>query len=197
MVSQKLFTQNKIKWGIRIMEDFSKIAVIILGMLFLFYMPTLVISQKLDNSVQTYVDDCVQEFVNESRSTGYISTQNYLKMIEQLDNTEIIYNISITHSKRVVVPRYNDEGVFTGEYDVVYNDFFKDEIEAVLFYTETSESAYSVNNKYKMNNGDYLQVTIQNESDTFGTKILSFISSTGNGKKILTTYGGHVGNVAQ
>ncbi len=179
------------------MEDFSKIAVIILGMLFLFYMPTLVISQKLDNSVQTYVDDCVQEFVNESRSTGYISTQNYLKMIEQLDNTEIIYNISITHSKRVVVPRYNDEGVFTGEYDVVYNDFFKDEIEAVLFYTETSESAYSVNNKYKMNNGDYLQVTIQNESDTFGTKILSFISSTGNGKKILTTYGGHVGNVAQ
>lgn len=179
------------------MEDFiGKIVVIVLGVWLLFYLPVLVVSQKQDTAIQSYVDGHVEEFVNASIETGYISTQNYLKMMNALDNTGLIYDVSMTYSKRKVYPVFDETtGEPTGEYEVHYTDYVRDEIEDVIF--PASKSAYSVNEKFYMNNGDHFQVAIHNASPTFGSRMMQILTTRDNFKTIISSYGGYVGNTAQ
>lgn len=179
------------------MEDFiGKIVVVILGIMMLFYLPILVMTQKQDMAVQAYVDDHVQEFVDKTIETGYISTQNYLDMMNALDNTGILYQISVIYSKRKVYPVYDETtGAATGDYEVLYTDYFRDEIEAVIL--PETENAYTANKKYEMDQGDHFQVVVQNESPTMGSRLLQLLTTRDNQKTIISSYGGYVGNYAQ
>lgn len=179
------------------MEDFiGKVVVVVLSMWILFYLPILVIAQKEDTAVQSYVDDKVEEFVNASVETGYISTQNYLDMMNALDNTGLIYDVSLTYSKRKVYPVFDETtGNPTGEYEVHYTDYFRDEIENEIF--PDSQSAYTANKKFYMSSGDHFQVVVHNETPTFGSRMLQILTTRDNAKTIISSYGSYVGNSAK
>lgn len=179
------------------MDDFiGKLLVIILAVFMLFIGPIMIITLKQDNNIQSYVDDCTQEFVSKARSTGYISTQNYLDLLDSLDSTGILFEVHITHSKRRVEPVFDEvTGEATGDFEIHYTDYTKSDIETIIFPPDIS--AYTANEKYVMNNGDYIQVTVQNRTPSFGTKMMQLFNTAYEGKNILTSSGGYIGNTAQ
>lgn len=168
-------------------ESYGKVFTYIIGIIFVLIVPVMLIAQKMDNVVQSYVDNAAIEFIDKSRVTGYISEDSYLEFMDQLNKTTYIYDVKVVHYTKQAIPIYDDT-VFTGDYKVDYVACYDKEIEETLFDKDLD---------YKMKNGDYIKVTIKNKDRTLGTKLYSFFNKGANINTIYTIYGGYVGNTPE
>lgn len=166
------------------MEDaLGRIVAIIASVFVLFFLPMIIVTQKMDNTAQAYIDNAVVEFVDNARATGVVSAAAYEKMCRQIDNIQSNCTVEIRHSSRLAV----SDGV---DVEIQYYDYFKDDILSAI-YTPAGE-----NQKYRMKNGDFIAVTVYNNSPTMGTRLYRMIMPLYNpsGKTIYSTYSGFVGN---
>lgn len=144
---------------------------------------------KLDQNVQSYVDDAVTDFVNDSCASGYIAPENYLKMARRINNTGNLYNLSLIHEAKVVMPYVKENGSeVKGSFVMSNTTYNKEEILDEMFPVNTTDYY-----NYKLNNGDYLKVTLNLKEPTPAGKLFSFISGT-ELKTIALSYGAYVGN---
>ena len=140
---------------------------------------------KTDSDVQVYCDSAIHEFVDESRASGYISAENYLDMVNKMNNTLNLYDIKIVHKSKKMVP--NDAGGYMDSYTAYYNN----EILSVLFPDSTDEYV-----NYPLKNGDYLQVSYQLKEPTITAKLMLMIQ-THSVKSIHGSYGAYVGSTEE
>lgn len=174
-------------------DIFGKVFAAILGV-FTIYLLALNISQKHDNSTQTYVTDCVNEFVDEVRSTGHISARKYLNFIEALDRTNLRFEVEITHmsAKTGMV----DDADITKGYLPYYENYYTDEICDVLFSDDT-QSYYDSRSVYKLKKGDFIKIEVKNATPTLANKMLGFWLGNTRNNTIFISYGGYVGTDIQ
>lgn len=162
------------------------------GFFFGFIFLTMVVTFKMDNDSQTYCDNAIHEFVDQSRATGYISPQAYLKMVNKMNNTGNLYDIEIVHQSTKVAPYVDVSGnEKQGEYAEIYDAYYKEEILEELFPISTS--SYGT---YPLKNGDYIKVTYSLKEPTLAAKMISMIS-THSLKTIHGSYGGYVGSTEE
>lgn len=168
-------------------ENYGKVFTYIVGIIFILIVPVMLIAQKMDNVVQTYVDNAAIEFIDKARVTGYISKDSYLEFTEQLNNTTYLYDVKVEHYSKQAIPIYNNT-TFTGNYNIDYVVSYDKEIEETLFDNDLN---------YNMKNGDYIKVIIKNKDKTLGSKLYSFFNKGANINTIYTIYGGYVGNTPE
>lgn len=147
---------------------------------------------KMDASAQSYCNDAVEEFVDKARASGYISAESYTEMMQRINATNNIYQVSIRHESRISVPQTNDEGHVTGGVTNAYNAYYKDEILGYIFNDDGSSGFHN----YPLKNGDYIQVTFELEEPTFATRLVTFFSARAP-KTISGSYGGYVGSTEE
>ena len=152
---------------------------------FLFVVVTLIFCSKLDTDAQAYCDDAVHEFVDKSRTAGYISSNNYMEMVQKLGATGNVYDINVIHSSKVVYPGEQTESGAGNDYNYNYNVHTTDEILDKLFESETQT--------YQMKNGDELKVSFFLKEPTLSGKMMSFILRHSY-KSIRGSYSGLVGS---
>lgn len=164
-------------------DAFGRIVAIIASVFVLFFLPMIIVTQKMDNTAQAYIDNAVVEFVDNARATGVVSPQSYEKMCREIDTIQSNCLIEIRHSSRQAV----SDGT---EIEIQYYDYFKDDILAVMY------PPAGANQKYKMKNGDFISVTVYNKTPTLGTRLYRMIMPLYNpsGVTIYSTYSGFVGN---
>lgn len=161
-------------------DSVSKIFGYVMGVILLFVLPLLVIMLNFDNELDRYANDAVVEFVDKSRSTGYISAENWETFVHKIVSTGKNYKIYVCHES---VYMYPEAG---GGYSTHYYSYFRDEIVSGIYQPSGTV-------KWNMKSGDYLRVSIEEENAGFGMKMFSSIFGTGEAKH-LNTYGGYVGN---
>lgn len=147
----------------------------------LIIVPVLDIALKADESSQKIIDNAVQEFVDNSRSSGKVTASEYEKMMNTINRAQPLCDIHITYGKETFIPDGTNE--FYGYHDD-YNE---------IHILDTIYTDYGENMDFLMSKGDYLKVTVRNSNPTFGSKILSmFIPNAANAITIATSYGGFV-----
>ncbi|MEE1255636.1 MAG: hypothetical protein UHN47_03875 [Lachnospiraceae bacterium] len=153
---------------------------------------TMILTVKMDNDSQTYCDNAIHEFVDQSRATGYISPQAYLDMVNKMNNTGNLYDISIVHRSTKMTPYVDATGnEKKGEFVEVYDAYYKEEIVGELFPLNTS--SYGT---YPLKNGDYIKVSYALKEPTLAAKMMGMIS-THTIKTIYGSYGGYVGSTEE
>lgn len=163
------------------MEDalmpFILVAIVVLT---LFVMPVVNMSDKLDDTMQTIVDDAATEFVDRTRAQGYITYNDYQNLIDRLLSTGNTYDIDIN----LMSVKYlsDDDEEFNAAY---VTDSYR-EITQDLIDLTTGE-------RYQMKAGDYLRIQIVQTSKNPGTRFKeSFFGH--NVPSNFVRYGGRVGN---
>ena len=122
------------------------------------------------------------EFVDQSRTTGMITPENYLTYANSIGMTGN-YTIQLEHRAKVAFP---DEESSNASYKIGFRAFFRDEILNEMF--DNNES-----NDYLMSNGDYLTVTVTSQAHSFTNSFMRlFTGQDATGVSI--SYGGYVGN---
>ena len=144
---------------------------------------------KMDQNVQAYVDDAIEEFVDDSCNAGYISPSKYLLMAQRINNTGNIYTLTIQHDAKVAMPYVNASGEeVLGSYVSSVNTYNKEEILDEMFPMSETE-----NHNYPLGNGDYLKVTLSLKAPSPAGRFIAFMT----GREINTirySYGSYVGN---
>ncbi|WP_026667606.1 hypothetical protein [Butyrivibrio sp. AE2005] len=144
---------------------------------------------KFDQNVQSYVDDAVTDFVNDSCASGYMSPESYLKMARKINNTGNLYTLSMIHEAKVVMPYVKESGKeVKGSFVVSNSTYNKEEILEEMFPVNTTDYY-----NYMLNNGDYVKVTLNLKEPTPAGRLFAFLSGT-ELKTIEFSYGAYVGN---
>ncbi len=147
---------------------------------------------KLDQNVQSYVDDAITDFVDDSCASGYISPSNYLEMTRRIGNTGNLYNLNLIHESKATMPYVDNDGnEVAGAYVASNNTFNKQEILDEMFPQGTTEYY-----NYALRNGDYIKVTLSLKEPTPAGKIFAFLSGQ-EVKTISFSYGSYVGSVEE
>lgn len=144
-------------------------------------MPVLNISLKADETSQKIIDNAVQEFVDNARSSGKITAYEYEQMMGTINKAHPLCDVTITYGRNTFIPD-NTEEVYQ------YHDHYNHDYILDIIYTNTGD-----NQDFYMSKGDYLKVMVKNSTPTFGTKVLSmFIPNSLNAKTIASSYGGYI-----
>lgn len=165
------------------MEDIlGKVISIIIAIMVLLFAPVMLIAIKTEDAVETFVEAKTVEFVDQSRTTGMITPENYLTYANSIGTTGN-YTIQLEHRAKVAFP---DEESSDASYTIGFRAFFRDEILNEMF--DNNES-----NDYLMSNGDYLTVTVTSQAHSFTNSFMRlFTGQDATGVSI--SYGGYVGN---
>lgn len=164
----------------------------VIGFFTMFVAVVLIFSSKLDDNAQTYCNDAIQEFVDQSRASGYISPEAYLQMMRKINNTGNLYDVQITHKSKTVQPYVDgSNNVVPGKYVNSYNAYYKDEILEILF-----PNGSTGNEIYPLKNGDSLNVSISLKEPTLGARIAYFFTRKSI-NTIQASYTGYVGSTEE
>lgn len=147
---------------------------------------------RMDANAQTYCNDAIVEFVDQSRASGYISAEAYIEMMTRINETNNVYNVSIVHKSMTLVPNTDEYGNDLGGVTHAYNTYYKDEILDYIFSDDGMDGYHN----YALKNGDYLKVSFEITEPTFATKLVTFFS-THTPKTIYGSYGGYVGSTEE
>lgn len=138
---------------------------------------------QFDNTLEVNISDLTTEFVDECRTTGYISASNYQKFTKDIYaagnyTIEFEYNAFIS---------YPDDDSPTGYTDGYYT-YNTEDVENALF------PASGETKNLKLKNKDSLTVTVKRQGKTMSSNLWSFLLGSGRSGQIVVNYSGTVGN---
>lgn len=148
----------------------------------LILVPVTDITLQADRVSQNVVDNAVQEFVDNARSSGKITHVEYEQLMGRVNAALPLSDVSILYGEKSAVP--GDE---PQTYEVYHEHV---PMEAILDTLYPDVGSYG---DFLMKDGDYLSVTVKNTTDTLGTKLLSiFLSRAAGSTSVYSVYGGYV-----
>lgn len=165
------------------MDDFfGRMVAIFVLVIAIVFLPICALAIKQENTTRSMIETYVTEFVDNARTTGKITAEEYEKCYRNVLMCQDFCSLSITHSSRM----YSSSADGSVAY---YADFVtKDILDAI--YNNGDEI-----HDYELRNGDYLTVLVKNEKPTFATKLFRlFNKRKTTDVSIYVNYGGLVGN---
>lgn len=147
------------------------------------------LSFRMDNTSQVYCEDAVHEFVDSARQSGYVSPNKYMQMVETMNNTGNIYEVSIYIESYNAIPQTDkDDNTIQNKYESSYKAYHTDEILDYMF-PDTGE-----NQNWYLKNGDFIQVSYEIKNNTIASQLIGFLTTHHNLKTIFGNYSGYVGS---
>lgn len=175
-------------------DTFESIIAIGLAAIVMFIIPLVSIANRQDDVTQLTVDIAVSEFVNDVKTTGIISGDNYSKCIESLNSTGNSFSVDMVVK---ILDDNADRRLYPGgttDPDSVKN---QDNRYFAIYTSQILEKIYSnksngMDEAMKLKEGDVFSVTAKNDSTPisqqlkrlfFGTQgeLTYYISSSESG----------------
>lgn len=155
----------------------------------LFILPVVWFSSINDGVIQTVVYEETNSFVDEVCTHGYISQSSYQRFVNNLNATNLLYNIEITVGHSYTVPDYEYQTKDDGTTSlVIVGTKQSDE----FVYTEDIlRELFETDGIYKMSKGDSISVHVTNKVDTTGQRVnQTILRIHDSGAKIFAVAGG-------
>ena len=170
------------------MEDtLISVIAIALAVILMFVFPLMTMSDRADDVAQLAVEIATTEFVDEIRTTGKITPDEYSKFIENIGSTGNTYNIEM----EIRVLDENPGRITTRETheigENVYYSVYTSQIEEVLRRS-------TLDNIYKLKEGDIITVSVNNTNQTLSQQLKNFFYTV-IGKDTYTIAASHGGKV--
>ncbi|PJO44898.1 hypothetical protein [Lysinibacillus xylanilyticus] len=163
---------------------------------FLFYYATYQNYKKEVDLAYINTENTVNKFVDNVRLKGFITPSMYEDFVNSLHTgNTVLFSIEMEHEKKQYTPVYKDPAKpesFTGEYQVQYTSFYWEQIKKTLFESDVPYDK----RMYKLENGDYFSVNVENKTKFKATMLFDFLTgSAGNDSpEIVSRDGGMVQN---
>lgn len=172
------------------MDDiYGRIVVIVFGVILLLYVPIALLSLKLDSLSQSYVDNAVEQFVDDARASARITEASYRRLVDQIGIVQGNCELEINHGATYSIPSEDAHG------DLVVLDTRREYgIESILDAMYPNDTDF---NDYIMKEGDYLQVIVEAREPSLGAKMTGFFLPSYRNQRLYCVYGGYVGNEAE
>lgn len=165
------------------MNVIEKAIVLIIAIAVMYIAPTLLKAESQDQITQSVVYQDTSNFVDTVCTEGKITQTEYLKFINELDATGLLYDIKITVGHQTVVPVYKDDGTVCSTKSV---DIFS-------YTDEILESVFQTDGIYTLSKGDSISVTVANRDLTLAQRLTIYgLGVADYGTKILVKSGGVV-----
>lgn len=160
----------------------------------MFYLPTYQSYQKEEDLVYQVAKQAVTDFVDNVRTKGYITPQMYEDFQMELGIGTTLFRTEMVHEQKVYTPIYTDTNTFTGQYTVDYDEYYWEQIQKFLF--DETNVIPKKDRMYKLQQGDFFSVHIENMTKTKSTMLFDFLTggAGGNDDAISIPYGGMVLN---
>jgi hypothetical protein len=155
-------------------DSIKFIAVIVLLIVTAVIMPSVRTSERHDNNAETMAIRATQEFVDTTRSKGYIDNRDYTVFTRKLDYTGLVFNVTIEYNKKRYQPLYgdpNDFYSFTDKFEVMYEGYYNEDILNILFPGNGTEQD-DPSRRFNMRVGDLISVRVE----SMGTNVTSVLS---------------------
>lgn len=151
-------------------DSLITVVAIILAAILMFIFPLMSVSERNDDIAQLAVETAVNEFVDEVRTTGKITLQNYDKLIQTLSSTGNSYDVEL--EVKILDENPGNKTTWT-EGDKIgenlYYSVFTSQIE--------DELANAKNKTKKLKEGDMVLVSVKNTNKTIAQMLRSFFYS--------------------
>ncbi|RCX23537.1 hypothetical protein DFP94_1011136 [Fontibacillus phaseoli] len=176
----------------------SKITAALLAVILLYLFPAFQYAEREEDLRLLAAYNCLVQFTDAIRIKGYLSPVMYEDFSRELESTGAIYDIELEHRHKKYHPEYEDPAdpaTFKEDFSVVYDSYFTS-----AFLEEMYPSSLPVGDstlrKYKLEAGDFVNVTLVKRSHTAFDALSGFISGflPGNGHTQALVYGGMVLN---
>lgn len=164
----------------------------VVGIFLVLFLGISTLCLKMDTNAQSICNDAVVEFVDKARAAGYISAESYTEMMQRINSTNNLYDVTIQHESKTPVPQTDESGNASGKVVNGYDAYYQDEILGYIFAGDGSDGFQN----YPLKNGDYLQVTYELKEPTFATRLVTSFT-THTPKTIYGSYGGYVGSTEE
>lgn len=133
---------------------------VLVGVFFLFFVPLLILSEKQEIIMESYVLTKTAYLVEHIRSNGYVSKEMYEQYTKQLAFTGYLYEIEMEHQQVV----YDLEEA-SQSYVKHYENNYEEDIQEVLFHGT---------GRYEMKRGDFFFIKVTSKTKGIGDKMRSY-----------------------
>ena len=204
-------------------DVFGRIVTFLFGTVLLFMVPLTLIMLKQDDTKQALWDDAVVEFVDNARASGEITPASYIELTQKIDAAHQGCDLKITYeaSRQTPDPIYKKKADGTNElgpdgkpiitgytYKRSLEAYTKEDITDYMYYKTDNfgrvirdASGRKIENDpaidFPLKEGGYLTVQAKNKKPTPGTQMLRMFIPGYNGKTLVSSYSGYVGNNKQ
>ena len=152
---------------------------IFLAAILMFIFPLMSTSDRADDITTQVVDSATTDFVDEIRSTGKITQQNYDNFIQVLGSTGNSYEVEMEVQ---VLDDNPGKKVTEAEYTKVGENYYYSE-----YTTQILDEINSDTGAMYLKQGDLVTVSVKNTNRTIGTILRDFFYSiTGNNSATVT-----------
>ena len=164
----------------------------IFAVVIMFFVPSYQMAQKQDDLAQQLVYTETVKFVDAVRTKGYLTADMLEEYQAKIEVGSYVFRMEMVHEKKMYTPVYRnpqDLASFTGEYLVQYDEFHTKQINDYLY-------SGSGDKRYKMSEGDFFTVKVENINKTQANILLDFFQGIAGGDSptIVVPYGGLILN---
>ena len=155
------------------------IVAILLAAVLMFIFPLLSVSERSDDISQLSVASATAEFVDNSRSIGKITMENYTKLITTINATGNSYDVEM--EVKVLDENIGKKSAWTQGTVIGENVYYSVYTSQIVEVLEDREKIYNSNGVYTMKEGDIFSVSVKNTNKTLSQTIRGvFYSMSGS-----------------
>ena len=161
------------------------VVAIVVAATLIFFVPLMTTADKFNDVSKAEVESIVTDFVNEIRTTGKITQEDYNKFKENLAATGYTFGVDMEVKKMDEKP--GKKTLQTAKDKIGENVYYSE-------YTTQIEKELEDNGVYSLSKGDIVKVDVRNTSKTFSQQLKQFAYKiTGNDEAtIVATAGGTI-----
>lgn len=141
------------------------IVAIILVAGLIFVVPLMTMADRVDTTSQAEVESIVTDFVEEIRTTGKITKENYNKFLENLSATGYIFDVEM--QTKIADKDYIKTSSQVSQDKIGENVYYSE-------YTSQIEEELEKSGVKKLKTGDMVLVTVKNTDLTLAQQLKSF-----------------------
>lgn len=168
------------------------IVAILLATVLMFIFPLLSVSERSDDISQLSVQTATAEFVDNSRTIGKITMDNYTKLITTIAATGNSYDVEM--ELKVLDENIGKKSAWTQGTVIGENVYYSVYTSQIVEVLEDRENKYNSNGVYKMKEGDIFSVSVKNTNKTLSQTIRGVFYSI-SGSDVYTIAAQHSGVV--
>ncbi len=146
-------------------DTFITVVVIAVVAILIFVLPLVTMAERVDSASQTDVQTLASDFINEVRTTGRVTPENYNKFLENLTATGNTYDVNMEFKILDENPgKKSTQATRDKIGENVYYSVFTSQILEKLDNEET----------YPLKEGDIVSVTVKNTNLTLSQQLRDF-----------------------
>lgn len=147
-------------------DSLITVIAIMLTAVLLLVLPVMTMANRVDNISKTDVETMTSNFVNEIRTIGKLTSENYNKFIEELTSTGNTYDIEMEF--KILDENPGKKSTQSAKDKIGENVYYS------VFTTQIEEALNGENKVYNLKEGDIINVNVKNTNLTLAQSLKNF-----------------------